>query len=186
MVQNDQLNRNTGKAYTKEDAYKTLAMVNTWITNIDTKISFALTLTGVLIGFIFNKGIPSAWKRVSEVSKLAELSGGEIIAAILVSLLYIVSFISLLYFMLAIIARIKNPNNAQSVFFFGSIGMQKFPDYIGKINGMSEQDIIKDLEEQIHTNSMICSKKAKCYNMGIEFLMVNIILSFICMAFRLI
>ncbi len=89
-----------------------------WITNIDTKNSFSLTLTGVLIGFIFNKGMPNAWERVSEISKLAELSGGEIIAAILVSLVYIVSFISLLYFMLAVIARIKNPNNVQSAFFW--------------------------------------------------------------------
>ncbi len=64
--------------------------------------------------------------------------------------------------------------------------MQKLPDYIGKINKISEEDIIKDLEEQIHINSMICSKKAKYYNMGVKFLMVNIILSFICMTFRLI
>nr|WP_207755768.1 Pycsar system effector family protein [Clostridium botulinum] len=178
------MNQNT--VFTKDDAYHALEIVNEWTSNIDTKISYSLTLTGVLIGFIFNKGLPSAWKRVSEVSKLAELSGSEIGAAILVSLLYIVSFISILCFMLAIIARIKNFNNAQSIFFFGSIGKQKLVDYISKINGMSEQNIIEDLEEQIHTNSMICSKKAKCYNIGIKFLVANILLSFICMAFRLI
>lgn len=186
MVQNNQLNQNTDKPFTKEDAYRILEMVNKWITNIDTKVSYALALTGVLIGFVFNKGVPSSLKRVSEVLKLSELSGGEIIGAILVCLLYIVSFISVIYFMLAIIARIKNPNNAQSIFFFGSIGSQKLIDYTTKVNGMSEQDIIEDLEEQIHTNSMICNKKSKFYNIGIKFMITNIILWFICVTFRLI
>lgn len=186
MAQNDQLNQNTSTAFTKEDAYRILGMVNAWITNIDTKVSFALALTGVLIGFIFNKGVPSALKRVSEVSKLAELSGGEIIATILVCLLYIVSFISIIYFLLAIMGRVKNLNNTQSIFFFGSIGSQKLVDYKTKINEMSEQELIEDIEEQIHTNSMICSKKVKCYNIGIKFLVTNIVLSFICVTFRLI
>lgn len=84
--------------------------------NMDTKVSFALALAGVLIGVIFEKGMPSAFERITEVSKLAELSGGEIIAAILVALLYLSSFISILCFMLSIIARVKNLNNAPSIF----------------------------------------------------------------------
>ncbi|NFH69615.1 hypothetical protein FDC35_06845 [Clostridium botulinum] len=186
MAQNNQLNQNTNTAFTKEDAYRILGMVNTWITNIDTKVSYLLALTGVLIGVVLNKGFPSSLKRVSQISKLAELSGGEIIGASLICLLYIVSFISVIYFILAIIATIKNPNNAQSIFFFGSIGNQKFIDYTTKINGMSEQDIIEDLEEQIHTNSIICSKKAKYYDIGIKFMVINIVLWFICVVFRLI
>jgi hypothetical protein len=113
MSQNNQLAQSIGTAFTKEDAYRTLEMINTWISNIDTKVSFALSIAGVLIGFVFSKGMPSAFKRVGEVSKLAELNGGEIIAAILVCALYIVSFISILYFMLAILARIKNSSNVQ-------------------------------------------------------------------------
>ena len=38
--------------FKKEDAFQTLSMINTWIGNIDTKISFALALAGVLIGMI--------------------------------------------------------------------------------------------------------------------------------------
>lgn len=179
-------NNQSNQVYTKEDAYQTLVMINTWISNIDTKVSFALALEGVLIGFIFSKGLPSALKIVSEVSKLQELNGGEIIGAILVCLLYVVSFISILFFMLAIIARIKNTNNVQSAFFFGSIAKMKILDYKTKVNNMSEQEVLEDLLEQLHTNSMICNKKAKYYNRGSKFLMVTIILWFICMAFRLI
>ncbi len=85
---------------------------------MDTKVSFALALAGVLIGVIFEKGLPRAFHRITEVSRLAELSGGEIIATILVALLYLASFISILCFMLSIIARVKNLNNASSAFFF--------------------------------------------------------------------
>lgn len=186
MSQNNQLAQSIGTAFTKEDAYRTLEMINTWISNIDTKVSFALSIAGVLIGFVFSKGMPSAFKRVGEVSKLAELNGGEIIAAILVCALYIVSFISILYFMLAILARIKNSSNVQSIFFFGSVANQNLLDYQAKLNQMSEKDIIEDLEEQIHTNSLICSKKAKYYNIGVKCLVVYLILWFICMSFGLI
>lgn len=71
-------------------------------------------------------------------------------------------------------------------FFFGSVANQNLLDYQAKLNQMSEKDIIEDLEEQIHTNSLICSKKAKYYNIGVKCLVVYLILWFICMSFGLI
>ena len=47
MGQNNNQN-STGQGFKKDDAYQTLSMINTWIGNIDTKISFALALAGVL------------------------------------------------------------------------------------------------------------------------------------------
>lgn len=178
--------KHENKAYKKEDAYQTLDIINSWIGNMDTKVSFALALAGVLIGVIFEKGVPSAFHRIAEVSKLAELSGGEFMAAVLVALLYLVSFISILCFMLSIIARVKNLSNAPSVFFFGSIGNMNLENYKNAIRDMSEEEIIDDLGEQIHTNSRICSLKAKWYNKGIKFLLATVILWFVCMMFQLI
>ncbi len=51
MAQNDN-QQHEYKAYKKEDAYETLGIINTWIGNMDTKVSFALTLAGVLIGVV--------------------------------------------------------------------------------------------------------------------------------------
>lgn len=172
--------------FKKDDAYQTLSMINTWIGNIDTKISFALALAGVLIGMIFSGGLPNAFQRITQVSKLSELNGGEIFAALLVGLLYCASFLSIVSFMWAIIARVKNLNNASSLFFFGSIGATELQIYKDKANQITEQDLIDDLEEQIYTNSRICNQKAKWYNNGIKFLLITIILWFICMAFRMI
>lgn len=59
-------------------------------------------------------------------------------------------------------------------------------NYRDKVNHITEQELIGDLEEQIHTNSQICNQKAKWYNNGIKFLLITIILWFICMAFRMI
>lgn len=185
MAQNNN-QQQENRVYTKEDAYQSLEIINTWISNIDTKVSFALAFVGVIIGMILGTDIPKALKRVGEVSKLAELSGCEILAAVLVCVLYIVSFLSVICFMLAIVARVKNLNSTSSIFFFGSIGKMNLQNYKEKIKQLTDQQIIEDLEEQIHTNSKICSQKTRWYNIGTRFLMVTIVLWFICMAFRLI
>lgn len=174
------------KSFDKEDAYETLGIVNTWIGNIDTKVSFSLALSGALTGVIFDKGMPRIFRRIAEVSNLQILSGGDIIGALLVASLYLSSFIAILCFMLSIIARVNNPSNAQSVFFFGSIGNMTLVNYKSSVKDMEEQDIIDDLEEQIHTNSMLCSLKAKWYNKGMKCLLATVILWFICMIFQLI
>lgn len=77
-------------------------------------------------------------------------------------------------------------NNAPSIFFFGSIGNMTLENYKNAVKDMDEKEMIDDLEEQIHTNSKICSLKAKWYNMGIKFLLLTVILWFVCMIFQLI
>lgn len=57
--------------------------------------------------------------------------------------------------------------------------------YKQKINEMSVNNIVEDLQEQIYTNSKICIKKVKFYNIGSKFLLLTILLWFICMSFRL-
>ena len=49
-------------------------------------------------------------------------------------------------------------------------------NYKNSVNNMREKEIIDDLEEQIYTNSKICSLKAKWYNRGIRFLLATVIL----------
>ena len=115
MEENNQLNG----VYTKEDVYRTLDMINNWINNIDTKVSFALALAGILMGFIFNM-------------TLSDNEGTMVL--VLTLLLYIANFGALLCFVLAITARVDNPNNAQSIFYFGSISTFKLIDYKEKTN----------------------------------------------------
>ncbi len=179
-------NQQVNQIYTKEDAYQSLEMINTWISNIDTKVSFALALVGVIIGFVMEMGMPASIQKVCELSDDTKLTCIDIISVIIVLLLYMVSFLSIICFLLAIIARVKNLNHTKSIFFFGSIGKMSFPNYKDRVKQLTEQEIIEDLEEQIHTNSQICIQKVKWYGIGINFLVATIVIWFICMLFRLI
>lgn len=172
--------------YNREDAYQSLGIINSWINSMDTKVSFALTLAGVLIGMTFREGLPCSLQKVVEVDKLADLSGSEAIAAILVCALYLFSFISIICLMLVIIARGKNVNCNSSVFFFGSISTMGLDEYKEKVKCMTEEDIVEDLKEQVHTNSRICMQKTRWYNIGMKFLVATVVLWFVCMVFRLI
>ncbi|APU87010.1 hypothetical protein [Clostridium botulinum] len=85
--------------YNREDAYKTLEIINLWIGNIDTKISFVLAFMAVLIGFIFTKGLPNSFQNVAD-KKLLELKGIDILGILIVLSLYCTSLISIIFFCL--------------------------------------------------------------------------------------
>ncbi len=170
--------------FNKEDAYRTLELTNSWVGNVDTKISFALALVGVLSAFVFKDGLPSAFQTVIDKGNWSLITGGDIIAAIFVALLYLASFSSLVLLLLGMMARTKAKGD--SIFFFGTIGAKKLEDYKSKIKGYEEEHIKDDLIEQIHTNSQICKKKMWFYNKGILLILVTVILWFVCMIFQLI
>ena len=184
MSNNNQQQSETEKAFKKDDAYQTLELTNSWIGNIDTKVSFALAFVGVLIGSIFKEGLPNAFQKIGNFPNIYKAGAMNILAVILVILLYGVSFLAIIYFVLAITAKAQT--QAQSVFFFGSINKMPLNQYKGKVNNMTEQELMEDLEEQIHTNSQICTLKTVNYNRGIKCLIVTICLWFVCMIFQLI
>lgn len=173
------------EAYKKEDAYEQLKMMNAWIGNTDSKVSFALTFTGALIGIIFGIGKINVWERIKDLLDYGELISIDGISVLLIMLLYISSFISIMCFLGAIIARVKNPNHEQAVFFFGNIGNKTLENYIMDLKNMDEMEIVEGLAEQIHTNSKICSAKTTWYNSGIRFLRVTVILWFVGMVFQI-
>lgn len=173
-------------AFGKEDAFQTLSVINNWISNIDTKTSFALALLGVLLGFTFGNEAPNAFVRIMSEQTLMKMSACDIMAAASVICLYLVSFAALICLMLAIVARTKNLNTDASVFFFGAIGGKNLMQYKKELARKSEQEIMEDLEEQIHTNSKICMLKAKYYNIGMRLLFISAVLWFVCMMLRLI
>lgn len=184
VVQAEQLIQKQ-KSYSREDAYKTLEIINGWIGNMDAKISFALAFVAILVGYIFSNGMPKIFGKIANVNKFSELSGVEIFAAVIVVLLYVISFASIGCLMIAVLARIKNSNGVESVFFFGTIGNMKLEKYKEKIDNLTDKEIITDLTEQIHTNSRICTKKAKWYNYGMRLLIFTVFLWFVCMIFRM-
>jgi len=54
-------------------------------------------------------------------------------------------------------------------------------EYSSKILNRTEDELIKDILEQIHTNAEICTKKSKYYNSGVKFVFVATVLYIACM-----
>lgn len=177
-------NNESKQYFDKEDAYRTLELTNSWVGNVDTKISFALALVGVLSAFVFKGGLPTAFQNVIDKGSWSLITGGDVISVVIVALLYLASLSTIIFLLLGMVARIKT--NGDSLFFFGTIGAKKLEDYEKKILHFEEEHILKDLIEQIHTNSQICKKKMGFYNKGMQLLIATVILWFICMAFQLI
>jgi hypothetical protein len=175
----------TENNFSKEDAYQALELVNSWTNNADTKISFVLAYIAVLIGFVFyNAGaVPNA---IQSFLSATQKSSNIVFGAVLVVFLYLCCLVSVVLFFLAIFGRIKNTSGEKSAFFFGTVSTMTLDDYRTKAVSMTDQDIVQDILEQIHTNSKICTKKFKLYNCGIYFLVASTFLCFLCMIFQLI
>ena len=107
-----------GDKYSKEDAYQTIELINSWINNVDTKTSFALAYVAVLMGFAFAHGTPAVFK---ELMNTCPPTKEIIIKLILVLALYITSILAVTNLFMAIIARVKNDSGKKSMLFFGTI-----------------------------------------------------------------
>jgi hypothetical protein len=126
-------NNDTNK-YSKEDAYKTLELTNSWIGNVDTKSSLGLAFIVALLAIIFyNAGtMPVAFQNLSTAIKAQSVSCCTIIGMLLVSALYLSCLISIIMFFLAIRGRIKTNATKKSMFFFGTIATFPLNDFKSK------------------------------------------------------
>lgn len=179
---------NSDNKYSKEDAYRSLEFTNSWIGNVDTKASFGLAFIIALLAVIFyNAGsIPAVFQKLSTEMKEQTVSCCTIIGTLLVAMLYLTCLSSIILFFLAIRGRIKTKSTKKSMFFFGAIAALPLNDFKAKTMDMHDKELTKDILEQVHTNSRICTVKFKFYNTGLWLLLSSTILFFICMVFNLI
>lgn len=166
--------------FTKDEAMQMLQSIQSWIGAMDAKASYAMTLIGVLIGFMLSSdshtfNVYSFFEKVSQHLSDHKSSWSIFILA----LLYIVSFCSVICFLQVLIARIKSKSKTKSNFFFGTIATKDLDSFILSVRGQSESKMLDDLLEQIHINSRICVYKSKWYNRGNRFLIATVVLWFL-------
>lgn len=155
--------------YTKEDAYQTLELINNWINNVDTKASFALAFIGIMLGFCFTGDLPAAFISFQKAQNKTIDLWIEVIAVVILITFGVITSTVLLS---VLIAKAKNTSGKKSVMFFGTIAEISLNDYKSKTMNMSETDLTKDLLEQVHTNSIICTQKFKRYNTGMVMMII--------------
>ena len=172
--------------YTKDDAFQTLQSTQSWISAMDAKASYAITLVGVLIGFMLSSDdhtpdVASFFEKASQ-----RLHDGIFDWSIVILvLLYAISFCTIICFLQVLFARTKNKSQRKSNFFFGTIAERDLGSFISSVKGQSESKILDDLLEQIHVNSKICIRKSKWYNWGNRFLIATVVLWFLVAVFKM-
>lgn len=193
---------NTSNKYNKDDAYKTLEMINMWITNIDTKISYSLAFIGVVLGFFitndkpiiisqvikkilikiqqfFNPDILSIWESI-ELKDIA-----SVVIMILIFMFMFTSVKACIYLYNGIKGRIdtkiyeENGLITKSNIYWQSISDQKYINFYKNVKELDEGSLINDICSQIFINSKICTEKVSNYNEGVKYIVKSVIIYFI-------
>lgn len=172
--------------YTKDDAFQTLQSTQSWITAMDAKASYAITLVGVLISPMLNSD-----ERAFDVGSFFEKASQHLRDGLfdwsifILVFLYAISFCAIICFLQVLFARTKNKSQRKSNFFFGTIASRDLRNFISSVREQSESKILEDLLEQIHINLQICTRKSKWYNRGIISLIVTVVLWFLVAVFKM-
>ncbi|MDP3314141.1 Pycsar system effector family protein [Lutibacter sp.] len=144
-----------------QEYWNILGNINDWIKYSDTKATILLTLYGVLITIIYSNSTDV----LIGLNKSNWILGFSIISMIF-------SLISIIFSFLCINPRLKN-ENPNSIIYFGHI-KEKFKNSdeysIHSSNILSsDESYLKELTEQIHTNSSIAWKKFSNVTWSIRF-----------------
>lgn len=174
----------TVQVYTKEDAYQSLQMINSWIGSIDTKISFALAFVSVLIGFIFSNGTPRIFGKMAKGAASAHVPGVQLISFLMTAALCLSCLGAAFMLIYALSARVQNTSGISSVYFFGDISKNSFEEAKDQMDQLTERELLKDLQAQIWMNSKICSQKVLWFHRGLYCFLAAIILYFLCAGFE--
>lgn len=179
-------NNNLNSSPKHDKATKILDKAIFWISNVDAKVSFIISFTGVFIGFIFasdsiTKSIQNYIITISKIS-YSDLS-------VIFSLIALVLFILTIYFILkavyllmkAIQGRIdpelykQTDLETDSSIFWGTIATKDYATFKSSFD-ISEEQQLNDIQSQAYINSLITKAKFENYNKGLENLRNGIIL----------
>lgn len=163
--------------FTKEDAYKNLDIINSWISNSDTKASIILGLLGVLMTVIFSNDsfLDTIIKLLQNV--LSNMNFSDV-------LYFAFTFASLCLFVLGIYRLIRvlipilktNSSLNRSYIFFGYISNHpSFLDFKEDINNATEEELQNDILNQIYINSIICKNKFSNFIYGLKYSVLGLI-----------
>jgi hypothetical protein len=160
---------------------KTLDRINFWIQNVDSKISFLLALSGVILGFVFTSD--SIDKAITSYIEDIDISWSAAFAMINL-LIFIVAIYyvgkGVWQFLSSLKGRIKPSvyqeeglDTNSSIFFATIASSRNYQEYKRRFREADEEN---DLLSQIYINSKIVTKKFNLYNGGVKSLTIGIVL----------
>lgn len=157
--------------------------INFWLSNIDSKVSFALAFVGIMFGFIFSNDSTDTTISfyANEIKQNFSLTLSIINFGIFI-LSIIFLFLSLIFFFYSLKARYQNKKNKdnditdKSFLFWGTIADTKsFSEFKNEfnLNNTRDKDKENDFLSQTYINAKITQIKFYYYNKGLLYLMIG-------------
>jgi hypothetical protein len=170
----------TKKYMNKDDAIKTLEIVNMWINSFDTKTSIILTLCTVFISLFLSSEYIGLLKDIVIASlRDVNIFSCLYIIIILISLSFIIFGIGNLVAVIIPrkVSRKKKISSDDSLMFYASIAKNKsVNEYQKKAEKYTQDNLFNDILFQIHSCARICNKKHKLQRYGIIFSAIGILI----------
>ncbi len=132
-----------------------LNRVSEWIKFADKKTAFLATYYSVIFGLVISQKDPI-------LNNIANYQKWIFAFYFFILIGAIVSFLVGIFFLLkSVFPRLKNSFTDKSLFYFGHVANMKFIDYSKEIEKLTEDEVKKQVIEQIYTNSTIAAQKMK-------------------------
>jgi len=173
---------------TTEDKYKNLDRVNYWISNCDSKVSYLLTLEGIILTIIFTSNYSKCLIDTFsyEFTSLNKDSFFRLLESLTLYVFSAMIIISLYNAYLTLRPRL-NPKvfkeaglSTKSVLFFESIANRTFAEFIATQQSYnSTNKLEKDIDSQVFINSKICQLKFKHYNYTLKYCSIGFLMGLI-------
>ncbi|QPA33390.1 hypothetical protein [Thermaerobacillus caldiproteolyticus] len=163
----------TGNSFNKDDAYKNLDRVNLWIQNCDSKTSYVLAFVGIFVTVFFTSDmVEDGLKAFIEVIKDISIKDFKIFVAFITLVIFSLFVFFLIRGTLSLFnsltATIQDPLAENSNLFFGSISKKEYEQFTNELSTIGVTELLDEINAQTYVNSKICTKKFKCYGIGIK------------------
>lgn len=175
---------------TTDDKYKNLDRVNYWVSNCDSKVSYLLTLQGIILTIIFTSNYATCIiDTFSYRFSLSDFGWKSVFRFLEGACLYaflILILMSLYNAYMTLRARLdpkifkENGLTINSLLFFETIANRKFADFLtDQSNITSTNQLDNDIDSQVFINSKICQLKFKHYNLTLKYCSIGFIVGLI-------
>ena len=154
------------KAYSKDDAERLLSSISAQIQLADNKASILLAFLGIIVGLTLN-----AFEILNKIDFVNRTTISVI--SVIFFIVYLSSLsVSLSFEILVLTARysikkFKQYGIKNHLFYFDYIGKVGYDCFKKDLDGLSEEDILQEINAQIVVNSLIAKKKYRFFNLAL-------------------
>jgi hypothetical protein len=167
------------KAFDKDTSYRTLELVNSWITAADSKSSILLAFIALLVGLTSN-----SYSKIVDVI----LNGNNLSTTfgIVIAVLYLIVLVLVIYHLILVFtARLitRTSNDLNNLVSFISISNMTDHEYLDLAKKATDKELCEMILKQVNINSKIAYQKMKQFNKALMYSFILIPLTIILVTF---